>query len=138
LKEHPMRRFVFSPLRCLSAALALAAPAKAQMAYQFLGPGPGIGMSGLTGDDIARMNAASARLYEGRSIGDVERWRSPASADAGEVTMTRGFDWRGMQCRTLDYTIRIENKRERAEHQTLNWCRLPDGTWRIVEVPGSH
>jgi len=136
-----MRRIETSlPVACLAAVLAFVpgAPAGAQMAYLFLGQGSGIGMSGLTGDDIARMNAASARLYEGRSIGNVERWRSPRSRDAGEVTMTRQFEWRGMPCRTLDYTIRVDDRKESPEHQTLNWCRLPDGAWRIVEVPASR
>jgi surface antigen len=131
-----MRRFVFTPLLCLSAALVLTTPAKAQRAT-FPGRLPSLGWPGMTTDDVARMNAASARLYEGRSIGNVERWRSPRSADAGEVTLTRAFDWHGMPCRTLDYTIRFEVQRGSPDHYVMTWCRIPDGSWKIVEVPPS-
>ena len=130
-----MRRMKFSsPLACLAAVLALATPAQAQRA-QLLGRMPQLGWPGLTPDDIVRMNAASARLYEGRSIGTIERWRSPASADAGEVTLTRDFDWHGMPCHALDYTIRFNTDRGSPDHYVMTWCRLPDESWKIVEVP---
>jgi hypothetical protein len=60
---------------------------------------------GLTQDDIERMNAAGARLYEGRSIGTVERWRSPDSKDAGEVKLSTL-----MACRVGLWTTRSGSK----------------------------
>jgi surface antigen len=89
---------------------------------------------GLTQDDIERMNAAGARLYEGRSIGTVERWRSPDSKDAGEVKLIRSFNSHGMPCRTLDHTIRFETQRDSPSHYIINWCKIPDDGWKIVEV----
>jgi surface antigen len=89
---------------------------------------------GLTQDDIDRMNAAGARLYEGRSIGTVERWRSPDSKDAGEVKLIRSFNTHGMPCRTLDHTIRFETQRDSPSHYIINWCKIPDDGWKIVEV----
>src|SRR5271165_5344636 len=64
----------------IGAALVVlaACPAAAQMF-------PPIGYRGLTADDRARMQAAAARLYQGQSIGAVERWRSPISQNAGVV-----------------------------------------------------
>jgi hypothetical protein len=89
---------------------------------------------GLTQDDIDRMNAAGARLYEGSSIGTVERWRSPDSKDAGEVKLIRSFDTHGMSCRTLDHTIRFEVQRDSPSHYIVNWCKIPGDGWKIVEV----
>ncbi len=89
---------------------------------------------GLTQDDLDRMHAAGARLYEGRSIGTVERWRSPDSKDAGEVKLIRSFDARGMPCRTLDYTIRFETARNSPNRYTINWCKIQGGEWKIVEL----
>lgn len=96
---------------------------------------PNIYWPGLSQDDINRMEAAAARLYEGRSIGTIERWRSPDSKNAGEVKLIRGFDTNNMPCRTIDYTIRFEERRNLPNHYVVNWCKTPDGTWKIVELP---
>lgn len=126
----------FSAVRFCPMVLALLiAPATSLMAA---GPPPSIApviaWPGLPDDDIARMEAAAARLYEGRSIGTIERWRSPETRNAGEVKLLRSFDSHGMPCRTIDYTIRFEVQRDRPNHYILNWCKLPDGTWKIVEL----
>jgi surface antigen len=89
---------------------------------------------GLSQDDLDRMHAAAARLYEGRSIGTVERWRNPDTKDAGVVKLLKSFEAHGMSCRTIDYTIRFESRRDRPNHYVLNWCKQPDGTWKIVEL----
>ena len=88
--------------------------------------------------DLDRMNAAAARLYEGRSIGTVERWRDPDTRDAGEVKLLHSFDEHGMPCRTIDYTIRFDKRRNRPDHYVVNWCRVSDGSWKIVEIPVPH
>ena len=90
---------------------------------------------GLPKDDFDRMSAAAERLYEGQSIGTIERWRSPDSKNAGEVKLTRSFQANGMQCRTIDYVIRFNEKRDRPDHYVLTWCKLPDDGWKIVELP---
>lgn len=95
-------------------------------------PGPAF-LPGLSQDDLDRMSAAAARLYEGRSIGTVERWRSPSSRNAGEVRLMRSFEANGMPCRTLEYTIRLESARASPDHYVVNWCRVPGGTWKMVE-----
>jgi surface antigen len=89
---------------------------------------------GLTRDDVERMHAAAARLYEGRSIGTVERWRNPDTKTAGEIKLVRSFEASGMSCRRLEYTVRFEIVRDAPREYILNWCRLPDGAWKIVEL----
>ncbi len=81
------------------------------------------------------MSAAAARLYEGQSIGTVERWRSPDTGNAGEVKLTHNFESHGMPCRTIDYTIRFAEKTNNIDHYVVNWCRVSEGVWKIVEVP---
>jgi surface antigen len=95
---------------------------------------PPIGFQPLTKDDQARMHAAAARLYEGRSIGAVERWRSPTSKDAGEVAVTRTFTYDGKPCRTLVYRVRFNADRSRIVQYQYNWCMVSKGEWKIVEV----
>jgi hypothetical protein len=102
--------------------------AMAQMPFTITWPG-------LTPDDLARMHAAGSRLYEGRSIGTVERWRSPDSKDAGQVTLVRSFESHGMPCRTLDYTIRFDSARNSPNRYIINWCKVEGDEWKIVEVP---
>lgn len=114
-------------------ALLAALASSAVLAQPVFPPGPTF-LPGLSQDDVDRMNAAAARLYEGRSIGTVERWRSPSSNNAGEVKLIRTFEAHGMPCRTIDYTIRLETARASPEHYVINWCRVPGGTWKIVEL----
>jgi hypothetical protein len=119
-------------LLCAVFALLVVSHSKSVLAQPI--PTPLIAWPGLTQDDIERMHAAAARLYEGRSIGTVERWRSPDSKDAGEVKLIHSFDSHGMPCRTIDYTIRFESARNRPNHYIINWCRISEDTWKIVEL----
>ncbi len=121
-------------LRLYAALAVLLAVASSAGAVQFA-TGPSVLWPGLSQDDVDRMQAAAARLYEGRSIGTVERWRNPDSKDAGEVKLVRSFESHGMPCRTLDYTIRFESRRNRTDHYVLNWCRVEEGSWKVVELP---
>lgn len=124
----------FSKIRLLSTAFGvlIASTSGAVLAQ----PGSPLTLSwpGLTTDDVNRMHDAAARLYEGRSIGTIERWRSPDSKDTGEVKLIRSFDAHGMPCRTIDYTVRFEVMRNSPDHYVLNWCRVPGDTWKIVQL----
>ncbi len=80
------------------------------------------------------MHAAAARLYEGRSIGTIERWRNPDSKNAGEIKLARNFTAHGMPCRTLEYTTRFSVDQTRLSHTTINWCMVQQGEWKIVEL----
>jgi surface antigen len=121
-------------LRLNAALTLLIAAASSSGAVEFA-TGPSLAWPGLSQDDVDRMQAAAARLYEGRSIGTVERWRSPDSKDAGEVKLIRSFESHGMPCRTIDYTIRFESRRNSPNHYVLNWCRVEEGSWKLVELP---
>jgi hypothetical protein len=95
---------------------------------------PLVAWPGLSQDDVDRMHAAAARLYEGRSIGTVERWRSPDSKIAGEVKLVRSFETHGMPCRTIDYTVRFQPGSDALNHYVANWCRVAGDAWKIVEL----
>ncbi len=98
-------------------------------------PTPAPALPGVPPGDADRIQAAAARLREGRSIGTVERWRNPDTKDAGEVELIRRFHHDGMPCRTIRYTIRYKSHPDRLDRYVVNWCHVPEGTWRIVEIP---
>ncbi len=126
------------PRTCIAAAalVALSAPGSKPALPQPLPlPVPRLGWPGVPPDDVARMHAAAARLYEGRSIGTVERWRNPDTKDAGEVQLIRSFSEKGMPCHAIRYTIRYQGNQNRLDHYVVNWCRVPGDDWKIVELP---
>jgi surface antigen len=90
--------------------------------------------AGLTEDDMARLSAAAARLYEGTAIGTVERWRNPDTGNAGSVRLANSFTAKTMPCRALDYTIRFARNTNAPAHYALTWCRIESGEWKIVET----
>ena len=89
---------------------------------------------GLSQDDLRRMGAAAARLYEGHAIGDVERWRNPDTGNAGLVRLTRRFESNGAPCRTLQYVIRVAQRPRTPARYRITWCKLKTGEWKIVEA----
>lgn len=88
----------------------------------------------LDADDLSRMHAAAARLYEGRSVGTVERWRNPDSKNAGTVKLLWHFQARGMPCARMQYTIRFDNTRDAVHPYLVNWCKTASGDWKILEA----
>jgi surface antigen len=122
----------------VAAVLPLAVAAQVSLAQTMLPQMGDVLWPGLTQDDIDRMHAAGTRLYEGGSIGNVERWRSPDTKNAGEVKLARSFTTRGMPCRTLEYTVRFDKVRDSPSRYVLNWCKTESGEWKIVELPRPH
>ena len=113
------------------AGLALCAvPAAAQLTPMLRNPA----WPGLSGDDMARMHAAEVRLFEGHSIGNIERWRNPDTGNAGEVALVREYEAKGLPCRSLSYIIRFAENERAQGHYALNWCRLQSGEWKIVNT----
>jgi surface antigen len=116
----------------LVAALSIVTAAHTTLAQTLLNED--VAWPGLTQGDLDRMHAAAARLYEGVSIGTIERWRHPHSQNAGEIRLVRTFTARDMPCRTLEYTTRFNVDRTRLSHATINWCKVQQGEWKIVEL----
>jgi surface antigen len=83
------------------------------------------------------MHAAAAKLYEGRPVGAVETWATPDGTMSGQVKLLHSFDSFNMPCRTIDYTIRFQGMLNSPipDHYVLNWCRVPAGVWKIVQIP---
>jgi hypothetical protein len=115
--------------------VAFASAARIAAAQPLPLPVPTVALPGFSPDDVARMHAAAARLYEGRSIGTIERWRNPDTKDAGEVQLISSFSAGGMPCHSIRYTIRYEGNQNRLDHYVINWCRVPGGDWTIIELP---
>jgi hypothetical protein len=123
-------------MRCMAAALIIVTVAHGTLAQTRLNED--VAWPGLTRGDITRIHAAAAQLYEGRSIGAIERWRNPHSKNTGEIKLVRSFTARGMPCRTLDYTTRFNVDPTKLRHATVNWCMVQQGNWKIVELDPPH
>jgi len=118
--------------------LALLITASSAAAAQLGDYDPALEFPGLSQATLNGMHAAAAKLYlyERQPVGTVETWTSP-DGTSGEVKLVRSFDSSNMPCRTIDYTIDSQGTgRGLNPHDyILTWCRLPGGTWKIVEVP---
>jgi surface antigen len=87
---------------------------------------------GLTADDLDRLHTAELRLFEGHSIGAIERWRSPDTGDSGSVELVRKYDANGLPCRRVNYSIRLTAEATALNHYVLDWCRQQSGEWKII------
>ncbi len=92
----------------------------------------GVPWAGLNADDIARMNAAAARLYGGHAIGTVERWRNPDTMNAGSVILQQHYKAEGMPCLRMEYTIRFQNARQQPSHYGVSWCKTENDQWKMA------
>lgn len=126
-----MRLWLTTAVPAAAAALLAAVPLPA--AAQGLLP-PGMHLDALNADDLNRMHAAAARLYERRSIGTMERWRNPNSGNAGSVRLLRQFQAQGMPCWRMQYAIRFERTRNAVHPYLVNWCRTAGGEWKLLEA----
>ena|ERR1700676_1040748 len=90
----------------------------------------------LTNSDIERMGTATQQVLQQAPGALVAQWQNPASGHAGMIRLLHNFDAHGIPCRTLDYTIRYEEAVDSLDHYIVNWCRLSDGEWKIVELAG--
>lgn len=67
-------------------------------------------------------------------VGQTIRWNNPDTGHRGAVTSTRdGTDMAsGAYCREYQQTIVVGGQQEMAYGSA---CRMPDGTWKIVQEP---
>ena len=96
----------------------------------------GLTWPGLTREDVEGMDSASQKVLQEASDHAVVQWENPDSNRAGVVRLVRSYEAHCMSCRVLDYTIRFEETGNQPDHYAVNWCRLPDGEWKIVELAG--
>jgi len=95
----------------------------------------GLGWVGLSKADLDRMNAAAARLIDQPYFGATVRWDSPDTGKSGEIRLLNSFGFRGMPCRTLDYTVSPSDPTDNHAHYVMSWCWVPEGVWKVVEIP---
>jgi surface antigen len=117
----------------LAASAMMIAGASSAIAQVPQGLPPGMIWPSLTTSDFDQMHAAAALLYQGRPVGAKERWRNPETHNAGSITLTRDFDMKGMTCRSMEYRIRFGQPSKQHDHYAIDWCAVPDGSWKIVD-----
>ena len=89
--------------------------------------------SGLSQEDLNALGDASRRLYTQDSVanGASDTWSNPKSGNSGTVTVVDSFQRQGNACHKLRYNIRLK-VRPGTRTYMLNWCHLPDGSWKVV------
>ena len=127
----------FTPCNRSAAALlvmlaaSIGGPARPAAGQEPLTP-LGVPWAGLNTDDIARMNAAAARLYGGHAVGMVERWRNPDTMNAGSVILQQRYKAEGLPCLRMEYTIRFHNAKQQPTHYAVSWCKVPGDQWKMA------
>jgi surface antigen len=114
----------------LLTAAAVPGPARAQFNPLVQRPADS---GGLNKDDIERLNRATERLYTGRSIGTVERWRNPDTGNSGSGKLLKSFKSRGMDCRQMRYRVKLRDSQREPAAYVTNWCRTESGEWKLLE-----
>ncbi len=113
---------------CLAAIVLLfiSGHAEAQIS-PFRGRGPKMGQ-----DDVALMDKAASGVFEKDTFtpGETASWSNPSSGWSGTVTAIGTRKIAGLACRTVDYDFSAPKRTETRTYRA-NWCRTPDGTWKL-------
>ncbi len=116
-------------LAVLPAFLLLAA-AIAPSAYAQNFPPLGTRLGPLVkGDDLGIVGNVSAAMNAAGTAGS-RHWSNPKTGTSGTITLVRDFQSAGMACHELKYLFNLTHPTRRQTY-TLNWCRTPDGEWKI-------
>ena len=87
--------------------------------------------------DLELLDQAAAKLYTQENVADgaSESWDNPRTGASGSVTVVSSFHRtvRGdsLLCRRLRYDVAVRG-RTGTRSFLIDWCRLPDGNWKIV------
>jgi hypothetical protein len=63
--------------------------------------------------------------------GSTAKWRNDQTGSNGTISVTRSFSQQKMPCHTLAYET-LPMATPPANKLVLNWCRTPDGSWKIL------
>jgi hypothetical protein len=87
--------------------------------------------------DLELLNQAAEKLYTQENVADgaTESWDNPLTGASGSVKVVNSFHRtvRGdsLLCRKLRYEVAVRG-RTGTRSYLIDWCRLPDGTWKIA------
>ena len=90
---------------------------------------------GLTKEESAMVSKAARSVYENPNVkvGDKADWENPKNGNKGSVEATKLFQARGMNCVELLYTFHIKEAEQARNTISMNRCKAPDGTWKILD-----
>ena len=129
----PIRRTALTSAHVLALLIAAAPAVRAQIGdYD-----PALTFPGISHLTLEHVHAAAAKLFEGHPVGATEPWSSPDQPLSGQAKLLNVFDSSNMPCRTIEYSLSIQGtmSAKYPGRYVLTWCRVPDGVWKIVEVP---
>jgi surface antigen len=122
-----------SVFRSTLGALALAAALAPGLATAQINPFRGRGAEQMTAQDLNVVADAVRRLLARDPLpdGTVEPWRNEKTGASGSVRAGHSLIRHDLSCRQIHYS----GQTARGLHPRsgeLDWCRTPDGTWKIA------
>lgn len=89
---------------------------------------------GLTKEESTLVSNAAKSVYEKPDVkvGDRADWESKKTGNSGWVEATRLFKYKEYNCVELLYGFKIKDAEQARNTITLNRCKAPDGTWKVL------
>lgn len=89
---------------------------------------------GLTKEESTLVSNAAKSVYEKPDVkvGDRADWKSDKTGNSGWVEAMRLFKYKEYNCVELLYGFNIKDAEQARNTITLNRCKGPDGTWKVL------
>ena len=129
----PVARLALPAAVALALAITLPGAAEAQInPFRDNWAGPQLETS-----DFALLMQTAEKLYTQENVADgaSENWNNPLTGASGSVTVVNSFHrtirGESLLCRKLRYEVAVRGRLGSRPYD-LDWCRLPDGTWKMA------
>lgn len=80
-------------------------------------------------EDLELLKSALKKTLNNNKDGEVTTWKNPETGNAGAIAPANTFEKDGMTCRRIKIINRAGEKKGKSE---FNYCKVADGSWKIV------
>lgn len=89
---------------------------------------------GLTKEESALVKQTAQSVYRNPDVkaGDRAEWMSKKTGNSGWVEATKLFKYKDASCVETLYGFKIKEAEEARNTLTINHCKMPDGSWKIL------
>jgi len=86
-------------------------------------------ISSFNDEDFKLMTSAIKKALDNNKDGEVTTWKNSETGNAGAIAPANTFEKDGMTCRRIKIINRSGEKKGKSE---FNYCKVADGSWKIV------